>query len=277
MAQLLVAQDLEVHPDYRMFGIGESAVSFGEYPPVPGGGWLGVGQASVTVGVMDDVPRELPLRLEHWDSEPAMPEGHDTQHTVRLQLPTGKITIDQVTFGGQDTDLDLAPGLYAARISGWRGTVVRERYLAQFWLLLPTAGFLRTGGRQIDEGCERFAILDRAAGIREIPPSGPGRLAVDEALIQVRCDQEPPLVLLELWDGPPLGLGAARVHEPFRLRLPSGQLDITPLRPGGSGVRDGAVPLAHVPRGDYHVTLTVHEPNKYLFRLWPAPISTPSA
>ncbi|UJW31111.1 hypothetical protein L3Q67_38960 [Saccharothrix sp. AJ9571] len=273
MARLLAAQDLEVHPDYRMFGIGENATGFGETPPVPGAGWLGVGRASVTVGVMEDNPRELPLRLEHWDSEPPMPEGPDTQHTVCLQLPTGKITIDQVTYGGQDTDLDLVPGLYAARISGWRGNVLRERYLAQFWLLSPTARFLRTGGRQIGEGCDRFAILDRAAGIREVPPSG-GRLAVDEALIQVRYDQDPPLVLLELWDGPPLELGEARVHEPFRLRLPSGHLDITQLRPGTSEVQGGAVPLARVPRGDYDVSLTVHTPNKYLFRLWP--VSTPS-
>nr|CTQ95838.1 hypothetical protein [Kibdelosporangium sp. MJ126-NF4] len=269
MARLLVAQDLEVHPDYRMFGIGENAASFGAWPPVPGAGWLGVGRASVLVGVLGDVPYEVPLRLEHWDSEPPMPEGHDTQHTVCLQLATGKITIDQVTWGGQDTDLELAPGLYAARISGWRGKTFRERYLAQFWLLLPTAGFLRAGGRQVSEGCDRFAILDRAAGIREVPPPGGGLLTVDESLVQVRFNHKPPLVLLELWDGPPLSIDSAQVHEPFRLRLPSGTLDITELRPGASVVRDGMVPLADIPSGDYHVSLTVHEPNKYLFRLWP--------
>ncbi|MBP2320346.1 hypothetical protein JOF56_000731 [Kibdelosporangium banguiense] len=269
--RLLTAQDFDVYPDYRMFGIGEAAAGFGESPPVPGAGWLGVGQASVMIGVMNDLPGTRPLRLEHWDGEPPVPDGHDVVHTVFLQLPTGKITIDQITAGGQETNLDLRPGLYAARIFGWRQEPADERYLVQFWLLWPTAGLVRSAGCQINDGYDRFGIVDAAAGIHEVPPVGADWLAADSALVQIRHGSGRPVLRLELWDGPPPGLGPAQLRKPIRLQLPSGRMQVLQLRAGVAGVKEirgGMLPLTEIPPGDYRVDLSTHEPGNYLFRCW---------
>lgn len=271
MARLLAAEDLDVHPDYHMFGIGETAAGFGESPPVPGAGWLGVGHASVVIGVLDDLG-SLPLRLEHWDAEPPAPDSHDLQHTVCLQLPTGKITIDQITGGGLDTELELPPGLYEARITAWREPA-EERYLAQFWLQCPTAGLVTSAGCHIHDGYERFCIVDAAAGISEVPPMGPDWLAADSALVQIRHESGRPVLRLELWDGPPPSHGPAQVREPFRLQLPSGRLDVLQLRAGAAGMKEitgGRLPLVRIPPGDYEVRLTKHPSGNFLFQLWPS-------
>src|SRR5437773_7874602 len=115
----MAAVDHLVRPDYRMFGIGEEPAGFGAEPPNPGGGWLGVGQASVRFGVADDLVRTT-LRVEHWDGEPPpAPAGHDAQETVRLYLPTGRIGLNEITSGGRDLGLSLPPGEYDVRLTEW--------------------------------------------------------------------------------------------------------------------------------------------------------------
>jgi len=272
VSRLLTAADLDVDPDYRMFGVGEAPVGFGASPPSPGGGWLGVGQASVLIEVLDDDPASRPLRLEYWDGEPPMPEGHDVQHMVCLQLPTGKIGIDLITGGGMDADLGLPPGLYAARITGWRQEPAKERYLVQFWLRWPTAGLVRSAGCHIHDGYERFGIVDAAAKVREVRPVGPDWLAVDNTLVQIRHGSGRPVLRLELWDGQPPSHGPAQVREPIRLTLSSGRLEVLQLRSGTAGpkeIQGGLLPLVKIPPGDYQVTVTTHEPGNYLFRFWP--------
>jgi hypothetical protein len=291
VAELFGAEDLQVDPDYHMFGIGEDPAGFGEAPPVPGAGWLGVGHASVLIGVAEDMVRPS-LRLEHWDGEPpSTPPGHDVQQTLSLQLPTGMIGLDQITRGGMPVNLGLVPGQYAVRITGWgRESTERafadlaagsldwtdpeftarrdaldgqERYLVQFWLQSPSAALVQSAGCLIHSGYDRFAIVDAQAGIRRVPAAGPDWLTIDDSgpLIQIRYREGRPVVRLELWDGPPPASSgpAFQVREPIRLSLPSGRLKVLHLPPGEAGIKEihnGMVPLAVLPPGDYHVLLS---------------------
>jgi hypothetical protein len=267
-AELLAADELSVTPDYRMFGVGEAPAGFGDSPPVPGAGWLGVGHASVLIGVVDGLGRP-DLRVELWDGEPPQPVGYDVQHTVGLQLPTGRIALDLITGGGVDIGLGLTPGLYATRVTGWRAEP--EHYLIQFWLKWASAELVRTEGSQIQEGYHRFCLVDSAVQIREVLPVHHDWLAVGDAFVQVRHGEGTPVVRLELWDGPPPRHGSAQVREPFRLSLPSGRLDVWQLRDGPVGIREirgGSRPLGTIPPGDYEVSLTKHDQN-YLVCCWP--------
>jgi hypothetical protein len=293
VAELIAAVDHRVHPDYRMFGIGEAPAGFGEQPPTPGGGWLGVGHASVLIGVGDDLLRTT-LRVEHWDGEPPpLPAGHDAQETVRLYLSTGRIRLDEITAGGRDLDLSLPPGEYDVRITEWDEEPITypegpagaaqggaEHYLAQFWLRAPAPALLRSTACLIQTGYDRVAIADEAAAIRRIPPTSPDRFAVvdDASLVQFRYGEGRPTLRLELWEEPPPAwYGApAEVHEPVLLRLPSGRIDVLHLPPGEAGIREinnGRIPLERLPPGDYHLSLSRVGRN-YLVRFWPATQTT---
>ncbi len=290
VAELIAAVDHPVHPDHRMFGIGEVPAGFGQDAPAPGGGWLGVGHASILFGVGDDFVRTT-LRVEHWDGEPPSPPAdHDVQETVRLHLPTGRIGLNEITAGGRDLGLSLSPGEYDVRITEWdvepitypdgpdgapRGGA--EHYLAQFWLRTPAPALLRSTDVLIHAGYDRVALVDHAAGIRRVPPIGPDRFAVDEdaPLVQFRYGPGRPTLRIELWEGPaPAWYGAAaEVHDPVPFRLPSGRIHLLHLPPGDAGIREinnGRISLEQFPSGDYHLSLSTVGPN-YLARFWPAP------
>ena len=85
-----------------------------------------VREAAAAAGTPPDVTDRVidrlrpSVRLEHWDGEPPpVPPGHDVQQTVDLQLPTGKIRIDQIAGGWGMIDMTLPPGRHAVRITGW--------------------------------------------------------------------------------------------------------------------------------------------------------------
>jgi hypothetical protein len=115
-------------------------------------------------------------------------------NSCRCTLPTGELTADAVV-----PDLGLRPGLYGVRITGWRQEP--ERYLAQFWLLSPTAGLVQSAGCQIREGYDRFGVVDAPAGVRELPPIGPDWLSAEESLVQISHGGGRPVFRLERWDG----------------------------------------------------------------------------
>jgi hypothetical protein len=293
VAELIAAVDHPVHPDYRMFGIGEAPAGFGEQPPTPGGGWLGVGHASVLFGVGDDVVRTT-LRVEHWDGEPPPPPpGYDVQETIRLYLPTGQIGLNEITAGGRDLGLCLPPGEYDVRLTEWDVEPIMypeepgdapqggaEHYLAQFWLRTPAPALLRSSDVLIHAGHDRVAIVDDAAAIRRVPPMGPGRFAVnnDAPLMQFQHGQGRPTLRIELWEGPPPAwYGApAEEHAPVLFRLPSGRISLLHLPSGDAGIREisnGRIRLEMFPPGIYHLSLSTVGPN-HLVRFWPATETT---
>ncbi|MFI0452685.1 hypothetical protein [Actinomadura sp. 6N118] len=207
MAKLLDANNLQVHPDYRMFGIGDvNAADDGE-PPVPGAGWLGVGRSAVLVGVGEQLAYP-DVRCELWDGPaPPPPDGHEVQRTVRLHLPTGELTLNEITGGSSDA-FGVDPGVYDVRITGWERESTRaafhalmardaqlddpavealhgqERYLFQFWQVEQTAGLVTDTGVTIHAGYPRIGLMlsdslpDRlpAAGAAEVEPVSAGVL-----------------------------------------------------------------------------------------------------
>lgn len=289
VAELIAAVDHLVHPDHRMFGIGEAPAGFGEQSPTPGGGWLGVGHASVLFGVGDDFVRTT-LRVEHWDGEPpSPPPDYDAQETIRLRLPTGRIGLNEITFGGRDLGLCLPPGEYDVRLTEWDvepmtypegpGSAPQggaKHYLAQFWLRTPAPALLQSTAVRIHPGYDRVAIVDDAASVRRVPPIGPERFAVDDnaPLVQFRYGQAHATLRIEFWAGPPPAwYGApAEAYEPVQFQLPSGRIHLLHLPPGDAGIREinnGRILLEQFPPGAYHLSLTTVGPN-YLARFWPA-------
>ncbi|MFD0857196.1 hypothetical protein ACFQ07_33645, partial [Actinomadura adrarensis] len=187
MPQLLDSTDLEVHPDYRMFGIGDIDPLGDGGPPVPGPGWLGVGRSAVLVGAGEQLVYPN-VRLELWDEPPPAPTEHEVQETVRLHLPTGELCLDEITAGGVPDIFQVPPGIYTVRITAWERESTRaafealrsqggdldwedpaylelhgrEWYLFQFWLEQGTARLLDGSGVMVHAGYPRIAISMRA-------------------------------------------------------------------------------------------------------------------
>ncbi|GAB3279410.1 hypothetical protein GCM10027589_05970 [Actinocorallia lasiicapitis] len=66
MSELVEAVELEVYPDYRMFGLGDRyAMEDGDDAPVPGAGLVGVGTHYFLVGTGGYMVHPV-VRLEHW-------------------------------------------------------------------------------------------------------------------------------------------------------------------------------------------------------------------
>ena len=209
-------------------------------------------------------------------------------------------------------DMKLAPGRYAVRITGWgrestrsavkelwsSGTAWdspgfaarkeeldgRERYLFQVWLRSPSAALDRSAGVLVHAGYDRFAIAD--AEVRRVPPAGPNWFTVDDsrALIQFPSPVGRPRIRMELWTGspPPTTRLTDQVHEPIRLRLPTGRMRVLHLPTGEAGlheIHNGMVPGIRIPPGEYHASLSKQSadgadpPARYLLQLWPAEVA----
>lgn len=257
MAQLLEARDVHVPAYYRMFAVGEEPAGFGADTPLPGYYGLSFGDSWFWITVLDDLV-DPALRIEHWDAEPPpVPPGYDIQETAEVAFPTGKIDAVQITRGPVSYNLDLPPGRYDARVTGWRDGSP-ERYLVQLWLRTPTAAWVHSAGCRI-----------RAAHV------GVVEYGSTEPVFEIRCDAPDPWFRMELWDGePPEWTALPRVLvAPVRIAVRTGRFRMHPLR---SGVveRHEFLPIgaAWVPPGGYRVRLT-GSTDRFLAQLWPDPDS----
>ncbi|MBG0565539.1 hypothetical protein [Actinoplanes aureus] len=123
--------------DHRMFMLVDEEQP-GAEPAMPhdSGDWVSAGPAAVLVESPYD-SYDAMLRLEEWDAEPERDgEQWDDVVDVTVAWPTGKIRLNQITAGYEDTGFALTgPGSYHVRLA-CRQTD-EEEYLVQFW---PAAG-----------------------------------------------------------------------------------------------------------------------------------------
>jgi hypothetical protein len=253
VAELLRASEVRVPAYYHMVAVGEQPAGFGVDPPVPGNDRIEFGDSSLLIGVADDVV-DPALRLEHWDGEPPPVEpGYAVQGSGTLAFPTGRIDLVQITRGPIAYDLDLPPGRYDVRVTGWR-TGVPERYLVQCWLRTPSAARLHYAGCRI--------VADEVVVVEYRAP---------EPLLRIACDVPGGLFRMELWDGTPPEWTALPVAlaGPFHTEVRIGRFRMHPLRAGGMD-RTEFLPIgaAWVPPGGYRVQLT-GSADRFLAQLWP--------
>jgi hypothetical protein len=128
--RMISSAEIEVHPDYRMFGIADSEDPE-DCPPVPeaAGGWVSAGESSVLVETGVDVPARL--RLEYWDGDPRgiRADEWETDDTVTLTLPSGSISLNQITIGWVHGVFALpGRGTYRLQVLGRNCELVAHRY-----------------------------------------------------------------------------------------------------------------------------------------------------
>jgi len=144
VSRLRSSADVDVLVDHHLFGLSDSAWDE-ELPPAPhriGHPWLSVGTSVVCFEADEDII-EARVRFESWDGPP--PPLDDAtwpdSTVVELSLPTGALSVDQLTGGAmQDVFVVGGPGRYGARLA-WRegeldlaGAGQPEAFaLAQFW------------------------------------------------------------------------------------------------------------------------------------------------
>ncbi|GAB3968860.1 hypothetical protein [Plantactinospora veratri] len=121
MPVLRDAVELQVRPDYNMFGFGDTAVIEDLIPtlPIETGNWISVTAAALLI---ESPQRRHPvtLRLESFDAVPADDTtGWEVTETVVLHLPTGRISVNAMSSGHIRDVLRLPrPGDYRLRIKG---------------------------------------------------------------------------------------------------------------------------------------------------------------
>jgi hypothetical protein len=146
MARLVGEKDLSVIVDYRLVGLLDEASSDGPKPPAPHtvGHWLSTTPGNVYIESVDTV-LGAEMRLQTWDG----PADFDAAGWLRsdiivMDLPTGVLSIDQITAGAQAAVYQLpAPGRWTARLA-WRTDPAPDEQslplasvLVQFWPALP--------------------------------------------------------------------------------------------------------------------------------------------
>jgi hypothetical protein len=146
MAQLVDQKDLYVIVDYHLVGLLDEASSDGPKPPAPHtlGHWLSTTPGNVYLET-DDTVLGADMRLQTWDGAADF-DAADWQlnDLIVMELPTGVLSIDQITAGAQAAVYRLpAPGRWNARLA-WRTnpapddqSLPRASVLVQFWAAEP--------------------------------------------------------------------------------------------------------------------------------------------
>ncbi|MEV5709092.1 hypothetical protein [Actinoallomurus sp. NPDC052274] len=158
MAAPIFAVDLSVSPDRKMFGIADSAVGSDVSTPVPSsaGGWLGIGDSEVLVGTGQDIV-EVAVRMESWAAEP--PDDLDpaeSSGSARLRMPSGRISVNEITGGWQSDVLELPePGTYRVRVDAY-GRARTEQAVAELF-----ARFEDVSDPAFEAACEELEGRER--------------------------------------------------------------------------------------------------------------------
>jgi hypothetical protein len=100
-----------------VFGIADGSVGGDVGTPVPSsvGGWLGAGESEVLIRTGQDIV-DVALRMEAWTAEPPG-DGAELSDDVRLRLPSGLVSVNEIT-GGWQPDVFRLPeaGTYQVRV-----------------------------------------------------------------------------------------------------------------------------------------------------------------
>jgi hypothetical protein len=141
--RMLSAVDVDVVVDHHLFGLCDGA-SVEPSPPAPrriGHRWLSAGTAQLYLESAEDIIKAR-VHFESWDGPPPFDESAWPDHeVVSLSLPSGVLSVDQITAGAKPDVFVVGPaGRYAARLA-WRevaldlaGIGEPEAFaLAQFW------------------------------------------------------------------------------------------------------------------------------------------------
>jgi hypothetical protein len=222
MGELVEAVDLDVSPDYRMFGLGDEYAG-GDETPVPAPGFLGVGRHSFLVGT-GAATIDPAVRLEHWQGGlPEPPPEYEVQERFELELPTGELVLNLITMGGDSGFMTLPAGTHTVRVTGWERESTRsaefalfdhdieseefgqardalnghERYLIQFALKTASARLVDFTGSGIREGLDRLVVTDDTRTPYAVIPAN-GVTSVE----------------LQLWDAAPPQASPNPTHHP---------------------------------------------------------------
>jgi hypothetical protein len=147
VSRILRDAEVDVAVDYHQFGLVDSAAVENRPPPGQGGPrWLRVGRSLVFF------ESEGPLvgarvRFEAWDGPAPFDEAQwPMSEVVMLDMPSGRIGTDEITYGAQsDVFILPAPGRYRVRVAWREGEFDPRRggegpeafALAQFWPAEP--------------------------------------------------------------------------------------------------------------------------------------------
>lgn len=133
MSRRVAAVTTSTIVDHHMFMlVDEEHTGAGPAMPHESGDWVAAGPAAVLVESPYDNFDAI-LRLEEWDAEPERDgEPWDDVVDVTVDWPTGRIRIDQITGGFEDSGLALTgPGSYHVRLACRQSD--EEEYLVQLW------------------------------------------------------------------------------------------------------------------------------------------------
>jgi hypothetical protein len=136
---LLGSADIEVMVNHHLFGLVDSDADTDVPEPTRVAPWMRAGTSAVYVESEQDVVWAR-LQLECWnDPAPFDREMWPDSVVVALEMPSGVITVDEITAGVQADVFTLpAPGRYRVRVA-WReveaadGGAPEGLALVQFW------------------------------------------------------------------------------------------------------------------------------------------------
>ncbi|MEV8312315.1 hypothetical protein AB0P36_34755 [Streptomyces flavidovirens] len=127
MSRLVMAKELDVVVDHRLFALVDEEGQEGQRPATPGAGGLVAANATMLYVQTPEDVLDTRLRLEHWDGPADSESGAwPVQGEVVMQLPSGRFMVDEIAAGGKTGVFQLpAGGRWRVR-AAWRPGVIDE-------------------------------------------------------------------------------------------------------------------------------------------------------
>ncbi|MQY09938.1 hypothetical protein SRB5_00410 [Streptomyces sp. RB5] len=143
MARVLERAELEVLVVDHLFAVVDEEGTTGPRPPFPHetGGWVSAAGSTLFVEIEDPLVATAVLCLEAWDGEPPGDDASWTaRETVRLDLPSGVIGVEEMEAGGESDVLRVpSRGVHRARVALREDPEGPPNVLVRLWPAQPAA------------------------------------------------------------------------------------------------------------------------------------------